>query len=147
MNTGDFAHELVFSSRCELWCTTQRWTMTETIHIYTFFSRIILKSTVILDIDGVCCMYVQLQPNIAQIKMVCGEKWCLGNSWSQNWPIVWEYLCRKEQTSVSHQLQTASTESFFITFGHGSPPKISGVTGTAQDCWPTQYCTENGNDV
>lgn len=34
----------------------------------------------------------------------------------------------------------ASTDSSFLTLGHGSPPKISGVMGTVQDCWPTQVC-------
>lgn len=33
----------------------------------------------------------------------------------------------------NHQVQMASTESFFITFGHGSPPKISGETVTAHE--------------
>lgn len=47
---------------------------------------------------------------------------------------IWEF--RK----LFYQLQMTSTESFFITFGHGSPPKISGVTGTVQEFWPTQVC-------
>nr|GMD33747.1 hypothetical protein Iba_chr09cCG5530 [Ipomoea batatas] len=35
---------------------------------------------------------------------------------------------------------TTSTDSFFMTFGHGSPPKASGVTGTVQEFHPIQYC-------
>jgi len=31
------------------------------------------------------------------------------------------------------QVQIASTESFFITFGHGSPPKIPGDTVTVHE--------------
>lgn len=49
-------------------------------------------------------------------------------------------------SGISHQLQMASTETFFMTFGHGSPPKISGVMGTAQDCWPTQYLSKTSKE-
>ena len=38
------------------------------------------------------------------------------------------------------QLQSASTESFFMLPGHGSPPKTSGATDTEQDCFPMQFC-------
>jgi len=41
------------------------------------------------------------------------------------------------------QVQMASTESFFITLGHGSPPKISGDTVTVQELCPTQFCSNN----
>lgn len=41
---------------------------------------------------------------------------------------------------VGHQLQTASTESFFLTFGHGSPPNISGSTVTEHEFSPMQVC-------
>lgn len=41
-----------------------------------------------------------------------------------------------------HQLQITSTESFFITCGHGSPPKISGVTGTEHEFCPMQYLSK-----
>lgn len=34
----------------------------------------------------------------------------------------------------------ASTESFFKTFGHGSPPKFSGDTVTLHEFCPTQFC-------
>lgn len=48
-------------------------------------------------------------------------------------------LCLIYCTSV-HQLQMASTASFFITRGHGSPPKASGNTVTEHHCCPTQFC-------
>jgi len=38
------------------------------------------------------------------------------------------------------QVQMASTESFFMTLGHGSPPKISGATVTVHQLCPTQFC-------
>jgi len=38
------------------------------------------------------------------------------------------------------QVQMASTESFFMTLGQGSPPKISGDTVTVHQLWPTQFC-------
>jgi len=36
----------------------------------------------------------------------------------------------------------ASTESFFMTFGHGSPPKFSGDTVTVHQFCPTQFCNK-----
>lgn len=38
----------------------------------------------------------------------------------------------------AHQLQMASTASFFMIFGHGSPPKSSGSTVIAQPGCPMQ---------
>jgi hypothetical protein len=41
---------------------------------------------------------------------------------------------------VAHQLQMASTASFFMTFRQGSPPNISGATVTEHEFCPTQSC-------
>lgn len=40
---------------------------------------------------------------------------------------------------VEFQLQIASTESFLLVLGHGSPPKTLGTTDTEQDCFPMQF--------
>lgn len=52
-------------------------------------------------------------------------------------------VANHKRKKKNHQLQMASTESFFITLGHGSPPKSSGATVTEHDSWPMQYCTNN----
>lgn len=39
----------------------------------------------------------------------------------------------------------ASTESFFMTLGHGSPPKFSGDTATVHEFCPTQFCNKKLN--
>lgn len=56
-----------------------------------------------------------------------------------NWDLFFYYMF---SVFWIHQLQTASTETFFITFGHGSPPNASGATGTEHDSCPMQYCKE-----
>jgi hypothetical protein len=43
------------------------------------------------------------------------------------------------------QVQMASTESFFMTFGHGSPPKFSGDTVTLHQFCPMQFCNNKMN--
>ena len=45
------------------------------------------------------------------------------------------------------QLQSASTESFFMLPGHGSPPKTSGATDTEQDCFPMQFLWRASYDL
>lgn len=44
-----------------------------------------------------------------------------------------------------YQLQMTSTESFFMTFGHGSPPKSSGSIVTEHEFSPRQVCKKKAH--
>lgn len=66
------------------------------------------------------------------------RNWCWAWSSIQIWNETWLIFF----TSVGRQLQTASTESFFMTFGHGSPPKISGATVTEHEFSPRQVLSK-----
>lgn len=107
----------------------------ETSHVQSLSSIIFVIRWPL--IKEVCCLTVQLQPQQSQ-KMVVWIYECLVDHSEKmfNGGVKYFYHSYRQD----HQLQTASTESFFRTFRHGSPPKFSGVTCTEQASLPTQFC-------
>lgn len=86
----------------------------------------------------VCCVYLQLHLGKAKFNAAGGD---LRRSIDFNRPknlyrityeekYIMESLFRLFPEVENDQVQIASTASFFMTCGHGSPPKISGETVT-----------------
>ena len=77
----------------------------------------------------VCCIiYVQLSICQSQLngRGLCSNPNMVLEGFKE---LVW-YLLSLTLKCQLYQLQITSTESFFIIFGHGSPPNCSGATLT-----------------
>jgi len=76
----------------------------------------------------VCCVHLQLHLGKAKSMPVVIYNCKLSFNKSNMEPLFHLF-----SDLDNDQVQMASTESFFITLGHGSPPKISGDTVTVQE--------------
>lgn len=67
---------------------------------------------------------------ILKCRLIFDPKTCIELHKKKN---ILESLFHLFSKVENHQVQIASTESFFITCGHGSPPKIPGDTVTVHE--------------